>query len=80
MDYLFLAHNNVYKVYSVILQIWKVNAQNDKTKRLRDTAKWQIKISLFPNMLSTMAPHCSSEPQFSQLYNGNVNKKINQSL
>lgn len=46
MDYLFLLHNNVYKVYSVILQICKVNAQNDK--RLRDTAKWQIKINLSP--------------------------------
>ena len=49
-------------------------------KRLRDTAKWQIKISLSPNMPLTMALHCSSEPQFSQLYNGNLNKKINQPL
>ena len=32
------------------------------------------------NMSLTVALHCSSEPQFSQLYNGNLNKKINQSL
>lgn len=49
-------------------------------KCLSDSAKWQIKISLSPEHVINRGTPLFFQPQFSQLYNGNLNKKINQSL